>query len=109
MQIAPFFLPVAQHSLHAVGKELLPQYKQLYDYMLRGGAAALPLVLFALKVFATVGFLVNIGWKVWWIEEMIVCIQPNRSMLHAVKYNSDWLSADFCIGYCQRFITVFMN
>ena len=43
MQIAPFFLPVAQHSLHAVGKELLPQYKQLYDYILRGGAAALPL------------------------------------------------------------------
>ena len=77
MQIAPFFLPVAQHSLHAVGKELLPQYKQLYDYILRGGAAALPLVLFALKVFATVGFLVNIGWKVWWIEEMIVCSQPN--------------------------------
>ena len=70
-------LPVAQHSLHAAGKELLPQYKQLYDYILRGGAAALPLVLFALKVFATVGFLVNIGWKVWWIEEMIVCMQPN--------------------------------
>ena len=35
MQIAPFFLPVAQHSLHAVGKELLPQYKQLYDYTKR--------------------------------------------------------------------------
>lgn len=32
-----------------------------------------------------------------------------KRTLRAVKYTSDRLSADFCIGYRQRFITVFIN
>ena len=32
-----------------------------------------------------------------------------KRTFHAVKYNSDRLSADFCIGYRQRFITAFIN
>ena len=32
-----------------------------------------------------------------------------KCTLHAVGYNSDRLSADFCIGYRQSFITVFIK
>ena len=32
-----------------------------------------------------------------------------KRTFHAVKYTSDRLSADFCIGYRQRFITAFIN
>ena len=81
------------------------------------------------KVWA-VEFFENIGWKIWWIGLFIVSLQPKYMMLHAVKrtshvvkrishvvkrtfhavkYTSDRLSADFCIGYRQRFITAFIN
>ena len=32
-----------------------------------------------------------------------------KRTFHDVKYTSDRLSADFCIGYWQRFITAFIN